>query len=348
MPNKDNIQINKADAVASQVHQLYVSTIEDIVRSSKYITLNENEPFDISKYPAFEKKVNESLNSLTGKSVSIINQATEEQWLEAYQKNLDIAKPYLSRKLLSEAQQKAYSNKNLEALASFQKRKINGLKLSDRVWKYTNQFKGEIEMSIDVALTDGMSAQKLSQNIRQYLDQPEKLFRRVRDKHGNLHLSKKAQQYSPGAGVYRSSYKNAMRLARTEVNMAYRASDYEKYQQFDFVIGFEVKRSNRVFGCSVCEGLKGEYPKTFRFVGWHPQCRCYTVPILNSIDKFVEQQKAILAGETYKPSNIISSLPKNFQSWYNDNKDKIKTAKYLPYFIRDNKNIINKIKTVVK
>lgn len=46
----------------------------------------------------------------------------------------------------------------------------------------------------------------------------ERLYRRVRGADGKLHLSKAAKAYHPSQGVYRSSYKNAMRLTRTECN----------------------------------------------------------------------------------------------------------------------------------
>ena len=54
--------------------------------------------------------------------------------------------------------------------------------------------------------------------------------------------------------------------------MAYRTADYEQRQKLDFVLGIEVRRSNHVFACPLCDSLQGKYPKTFKFVGWHPQC----------------------------------------------------------------------------
>jgi hypothetical protein len=65
--------------------------------------------------------------------------------------------------------------------------------------------------------------------------------------------------------------------------MAYRVADYEKYQQLDFVTGIEIIRSNRFFNCPVCELKKDKYPKTFRFIGWHPQCRSHSVPVVENI-----------------------------------------------------------------
>lgn len=72
------------------------------------------------------------------------------------------------------------------------------------------------------------SAAQLSRLIRADLKEPERLFRWVRTKHGNLVLSKAAEQYHPGRGTYRSSYKNAMRLARTTINESFRQADYER------------------------------------------------------------------------------------------------------------------------
>lgn len=344
MPSKDKIQISKADDTARRIRLKYLDSIRSISNAAKDIVVKEGKPFSISDYPKFESVVKESLDKLTANSVSVINQATKEQWIEAYEKNISISEKYLNRKLLTETQQKAYFSRNMGAYDAFQKRKTDGLNLSDRVWKYNHQYKGELEMALDLSLLRGTSAEKISKQIRSYLNEPEKLFRKVRDKHGNLHLSKKAQEYSPGNGVYRSSYKNAMRVARTEVNMAYRASDYEKYNDFDFVIGMEIKRSNNLYGCKVCEELKGEYPKSFKFVGWHPQCRCYTVPVFNTIDSFMKQQEAILNGEDYKKSAQYKTVPKKFQNWYNENKNKIDSAKNKPYFIKDNEALIKTIK----
>jgi hypothetical protein len=106
------------------------------------------------------------------------------------------------------------------------------------VWNYTNQFKNEIEMGLDLGIRNGLPAAEMASDLQQYLKYPKKLFRRVRDEHGNLQLSTAAKEFHPGQGVYRSSYKNAMRLARTETNMAYRTADHERIQQFDLKYGY--------------------------------------------------------------------------------------------------------------
>ena len=153
----------------------------------------------------------------------------------------------------------------------------------------------------------------------------------MRDKHGNLHLSKNAQNYHPGQGVYRSSFKNAQRLARTETNRAYHEASWRKYQEWDFVVGYEVRLSNNPKHCPFCSAMAGKYPKEFKFFGWHPNCRCTTIPILaKDIDDVLESEK-------------ITELPKPMRDWLNDNADKIEKAKNKPWFVVENGEFLGKI-----
>src|SRR3712207_3882731 len=177
---------------------------------------------------------------------------------------------------------KKMQDRNLDALSAFQGRKVDGMNLSQRVWRYVRQYREQMESALDVGLGEGRDAQQLARDVKQNLKDPNRLFRRVRDKRGNLVLSKAAKAFHPGRGVYRSSVKNAQRLTRSEINMAYRESDWQRWQSLDFVVGFEIVRSNHepLCKCEVCEKLKGRYPKTFKFKGWHPQCMCYAIPIL--------------------------------------------------------------------
>jgi len=193
---------------------------------------------------------------------------------------------------------------------------------------------------------------RMSRDVRRYLRNPDKLFRRVRDKHGNLRLSKAAKAYHPGRGVYRSSYRNALRLTATENNMAYRTADHLRWQQQPFVVGIEIKLSNNhtckgVIGrfVDICDDLAGVYPKDFKFVGWHPHCRCYCVPKQASKEEFMEYQQRLLNGEdvsNYHFKGEVKDLPRNFKDWYTDNTDRIARAKTQPYFLRDNQKLIEK------
>ena len=55
----------------------------------------------------------------------------------------------------------------------------------------------------------------------------------------------------------------------------------------DFVKGIEVERSPSNHGpCPVCDAKAGEYPKDFKFTGWHPFCICIATPIMMDHEEF--------------------------------------------------------------
>lgn len=172
------------------------------------------------------------------------------------------------------------------------------------------------------------------------------LFRRIKvvtkDK-TYWRLSRRAKAYHPGTGVYRSSYKNAMRLTRTETNMAYRAADGLRWKQMDFVTGFEVRLSNHHLHVDICDDLKGVYPKDFKFVGWHAQCRCYAVPVLAPISTMADWSRAMLNGydvDGYFSNRYIVETPPAMGKWLNKNADRIANASSVPYWIKDNQKYI--------
>ena len=223
------------------------------------------------------------------------------------------------------------------------------MNLPQRVWRIVEQTKQELELALDLGLGEGKSAAGMSRDVRQYLINPDKLFRRVRDKHGALHLSKKAEAYHPGRGVYRSSYKNALRMTATETNMAYHTADYEAWKGMPLVKGIRIELSNnhtvlnakgqRVPFFDMCDELQGVYPKDFKFTGWHPFCRCFAVPITASWDEIEAMWEAENRGEDisdYHFADEVHSMPDSFKSWIKKNDERIKRAKNMPYFIKDN------------
>ena len=187
---------------------------------------------------------------------------------------------------------------------------------SARVWNLSKQYRTEIEMALDIAISEGTPANELASILKKYLRNPDSLFRRYRDKNGVLQLSKKAKEYHSGQGVYRSAYKNAERLARTEINIAYRKADIERWQSMDMIAGYEIKRSRHPYGCEICDMMKGIYPKSFVWVGNHPNCRCYMTPIF----------KADLKGKE------LAINPK-LTNWIISNEEKITTASSVPMFL---------------
>lgn len=317
-----------------------MEAVKELAMLATGVNFNPNKPFTFADYPGAYQKSKSLFSQMANSVTATVLRGDKEEWLAAASNNdrlIDVisSSSRVERKLLEQ-----YLDRNLEALTAFQNRKTDGLGLSDRIWRQTQQFKGEMEMGIDLGLGDGRSAAQLSRDLRSYLKEPDKLFRRVRDKHGALHLSRAAQNFNPGQGVYRSSYKNAMRLARTEINMAYRESDFHRWQELDFVVGYEIRLSNNPNHCPMCEALQGRYPKDFKFTGWHPHCRCRAIPIMKTDEEMDDDIGRMLNGEPMLPSdqstNSVTSMPDGFNKWIQDNGDRIKGAKSTPYFIRDN------------
>ena len=230
---------------------------------------------------------------------------------------------------------------NLEALEAFKSRtfpSFGGVRggISDKVWDIAKKAQTELELALSVSLEEGKSAAQLSREVRNLLNNPTALFRRVRDQYGNLVLSKNAQNYHPGQGVYRSAYKNALRLTSNEINVAYKSADWLRIQQNPDIVGFEVRLSPQHKVYDMCDELKGKYPKTFHFHGWHVGCKCHIITLLKTDEELIKELKA---DETLPPessSNYVAEVPNNYKQWVTDNKDRFKNWKTKPYFIEAN------------
>lgn len=343
----------QTDAYVKAIDDLYSAAVRDFANMCGSLSLDPSKPFAFSDYPTMQKKAQAIVNNLAAQMTAVIQHGTRDQWLYACKKNDAFLAHIMQTSKIGKRQLNRFQDRNMDALTAFQDRKVSGLDLSQRVWKYAGQIKGQMELGIDIAVGDGRSAADLSRDLRTYLQEPDKLFRRVRDKHGNLHLSKAAAAYHPGQGVYRSSYLNALRLARTEINMAYRDSDRYRWANMDFVVGYEVHLSNnhttkgpdgkpKPFH-DICDELAGRYPKDFVFKGWHPQCRCFVTPILMDPDEFntdeLNELTAAINGTEYKKFSSrqeITDVPPNFKKYVQEHKKTFAGWSKPPYWIRDN------------
>ena len=338
----DSKHIRYVEAYAQQVAKIYAGSIGRLARIGSTITLSPDEVFKYSKQSKFKAQFNSIFSEMAENLNAVVLKGIKQQWDFGDEKAISEAMYKLKGTVSPKAFEKIASDNfgsTAKALDAFLSRKDKGLGLSDKIWNYTNQFKGEMELALQLCIREGKSAGDLAIEMQKYLREPEKLFRRVADEFGNLHLSKSSKKYSPGLGVYRSSYKNALRLTRTEINMAYRSAENERYRTIPFIVGFEVRLSNAHPAVDICDDLKGKYPKSFIYRGWHPQCLCHSVPIFATDSEFETLEEQILSGESISPinsQNAIKSVPKGFSDWIDSNKERSQGWKSQPYFIRDN------------
>ena len=327
--------------IKKAIQALYDSYIKEYASLATSIpNLSTSKVFSFANYPITKARAQTIENEFRANLNTLITNGINESWDLSNTKNDALVDGIFGSSIKPSSDLYAtYFNNNLEAKNAFLSRKIGGLSLSENVWKYHSQFKKEIELGLEVGLSEGKSASAMATELKQYLQYPDKLFRRVRDlKNGALILSKNAKAFHPSMGVYRSSYKNAMRLARTENNIAYRTADYTRWQELDFVVGQRVVLSHEHPVYDMCDDLKGDYPKNFIFTGWHPQCICHVITILKTQNELGNDIEKIGAGKALNGQsvNTVKSVPSNFNEWIDDHREGIIKAKNKPYFVKDN------------
>ena len=366
----------RTEGYAANVRAIYNDSLGKIIDIVKGTELEDGVPFSFSEY-GYNDEVQPIIRNMYSRVYQAIRTGVEKEWLFASENNDELVKSVFGESSIEDNHFAKYFLRNKEAMDAFFARKTQGLDLSQKVWKYTSQYKGELEGTLDLAIGEGTPANQLASKIQQYLQDPDRWYRRFRikvgeDENGNpiygriwkrrifdkedgvyKWINDDPKHYHPGQGVYRSSYRNAQRLARSETNIAYRSADYERWAQLDFVVGVEIKLSNNHPEPDICDQLKGIYPKDFKWTGWHPNCRCYMVPVLATAEDLDEMLDKIMDGEepgnlSVDPSNEVTEAPETFKKWLEDPKtqermEKAEEKGTLPYFIRDNKDMVNTI-----
>lgn len=377
---------SRTEHYADNVRRLYAAATDELLKLSAMKAPNgASAVFSFSDSKRLSEQANAILRALYSGVYNEIKGGVIAEWENANKSCDTLITSIFGKKVKEDNHYARYFARNKESVDAFFKRKseYGGLNLSQRVWKYVGDFKTEMEMALSVAMGEGKSAATISREVRKYLQRPDMMFRRFRVKTGEQDIfdadgnvvgkepvygrvwkrkvvdaatgnvswqTVNLKDYSFGRGVYRSSYKNAMRLTRTETNMAYRTADQERWQRLDFVIGYRVVLSDNHPEPDICndlsarrgeKGNRGVYPKDFVFKGWHPQCRCYVVPILADDKEFEKIQEAILNDEPIPESkNAIREPNKYFQDWWKNNKNRVVEAQSLPYWVKDNSRML--------
>lgn len=364
----------RTEGYAAEVRAIYNEALGEIINLVKGTELEEGKPFSFSEY-GYSEDVTPIFRNMYSRSYQAIRSGVEKEWILSNENNDELVRSVFGEHSIEDKHFARLFLRNKEAMDAFFARKTGdeGLNLSQKVWKYAGMYKEELENTLDLAIGEGTPANQLATKIKGYLNDPDRWYRRFRvkigeDEDGNPIYGRKwkrrvydsetnsykwvddnPKKYHPGRGVYRSSYRNAQRLARSETNIAYRAADFERWGELDFVVGIEIKLSNNHPEPDICDDLKGVYPKTFKWTGWHPNCRCYCVPVLAPQDVLDKMLDEILDGGdpgSIESPNEEKELPTDFQNWIKKNEDRIATATdkgTLPYFIKDNKAAVGEI-----
>jgi len=290
--------------------------------------------------PIINKKIDVIIQDFHNDTLELTEAEIEKAWNLSNDKNDQIVKDYISTVGKIKAAQKVkFFIPNIPALKAFISGKDRIETLSDNIWEVANQLRNELKIHLGIGLMNGDGASVISRRIRQYLKDPEALFRRVRHSKGRLVASKPMLANAPGVGKYNSAFKNAMRVARTNTNQSYLLADNERWSKLPMVIGIKISLSAQHKIYDICDELEGTYPKEFVFEGWHPQCLCHAVAVLMPKKDF----DAYLKGDIPLKAEQITTYSDKFQNYVKENYERYSNYKTLPYWIADNQEIINDI-----
>lgn len=277
-------------------------------------------PFKFSDYPNTRDKVNKLKAMFVNELQTLIYSGTTDEW-----KQSNMVQDLLADKVfktygakIDGKKRKVYYQTNSDALKAFQTRKDDGMGLSAKLWNQAANYRQEMEYAISSAIQKGTSAVTLSKRLSKYLQDFPRLKKEYKEKFGKA------------VDCHDCEYRS-IRLARSEINMSYRVAEQTRWQQMDFIVGYEIKLSARHPEHDVCDSLAGKYPKDFKWTGWHPNDLCYVVPILNTEDEFWSDSDASI--------NEVKDVPEGFKKWLESNDKRLvdsKKAGSLPYFVKDN------------
>ena len=283
--------------------------------------------FKWSDFPELRRKIEELQTDFVTDLGALIMRGTSEEW-----KNSNLLQDMIADKVIKtytgtkdrKAHTQYYQTNNAQ-LRAFQQRKDRGMNLSAKLWDQSEEYKSEIEDVLSVAIERGTDAITLSKRISKYLQD----FPSFQNDY--------SAKYGKATKVHDCEYRS-IRLARSEINMAYRTAEQTRWRQFDFVVGYEIKLSGAHPKEDICDRLAGKYPKDFVWTGWHPNDICYCIPLLKTEDEF-------FAEDDTPSANEVTDVPPQFKEWCTENWSRIAAAeknKTLPYFLRDNKEYYQK------
>jgi len=310
------------------VEQIYDELNLEAAKLALTTGYDGSKPFRFKDFPNTSDRVQKLKKKFVEELKAVIYSGTSKEWKES-----NLVQDLLADKVLKTfgvkhrgKKEKVYYQVNSDALKAFQERKINGMGLSANLWNQAANYREELEYAISSAVQKGTSAVTLSKRLSKYLKDFPKLQKEYKQKFGKAVECHDCE--------YRS-----IRLARSEINMSYRTAEQMRWQQMDFVVGYEIKLSAKHPCHDVCDSLAGKYPKDFKWTGWHPNDMCYVVPILNTEDEFWSDSTTSV--------NEVKDVPEGFKKWVEDNSNRLYNAEMkgtLPYFVKDNKSVVDVIR----
>ncbi len=315
----------RLNGYTKKILAIYATLAKEATKIATSTDYNGDGEFSFADYPRTAKKVDALMDYYSNNMQALVYSGISDEW-----KNSNTLQDLLAKRVIKtftrkigEAKQKAFYEHNNAAKKAFIERKVKGLNLSQRIWNQRDDVKEALEKALSTGIEKGMSAVKLSKKVSRYLNDYPSLAKDYKKKYGKAITIQNCE--------YRS-----VRLARNEINMAYRAAEQERWARMDYIKGKEIKTTNNLsHKHDMCDLLAGIYPKDFFWTGWHVNCMCYAIPVIMSEKEYWSLQKP------------TTEVPANFNKWINENKDKFKENATIPNSISQNEKYVD-IREVLK
>ena len=311
--------------------------------------LEDDALFSFDNFPNLKARLNDIFNDYFQNNVLCYKNGITDGVALAYNHDSAVLGGF---SIMSNKALRAARNIAAETFISNRLNSKQGLNLAQTVWNYCQQTKSEFEMAMSNVIADGFkkgtSAEEIGKQLRRYLNNPDMMYRRYHTVKVQKNGKKKdvvtwrrkriidgkvrfveEPLEKVGMGVYRSSRKNALRVARTEINSAYHKARNERWQNEPFVIGQWIHVSPQHEIDDICNDLEGRYPKGFPWDGWHPSCTCTSDPILISGEEKKKFYDRLYAGEDmsgYISPYTVNDVPDNYKKYIRDNAENIVNA----------------------
>lgn len=241
------------------------SYVRSLLAGNAYMAL------PVSELRKLNRVVSKRLDEFYDKVYVITNTSSSEAWRAGEQLQSKVARRKLPVKLYDALNERSVFVHRKQAMEMHQLSRP-AFNKSARIWKAGAS--DQIDTAIQLALANGDSADKLARDLRQYLREPERIYKRVEiykrnaegdkiigsdgkpvraveirrrvldERTGKFRWIGEEDPYRPGRGVARSARANAMRMARNEIVKAYRASQLVQLRANPTAIGYRIILSN--------------------------------------------------------------------------------------------------------
>lgn len=158
---------------------------------------------------------------------------------------------------------------------------LGGMTPSSRIWDLTNRAELDMNRLLMTGIAGGRPSAEIARELKQYLSD-EALDSTV-----------------AGPGLYKSPFRNAMRLARTETNRAYTSATAAWSRSKEWLEGLRITLSPAHDVEDDCDDVAGDIvspDELESIIPVHPHCMCFGVPVIK--DEYLTTDSSDSQGDT--------------------------------------------------